>query len=156
MVEWKGVAREFEWDGSLRDIYVLGTGHREWDRFLELCRAGPFALRFEVDGVSKPLPRKAAEIFSKRSEISPLLQIDVGGVRANCHFFTVCEIELDIDPREVNSETFRSLLTFLCRLGDELGCDVVLTPENVPSLPILRYVHERARVELVQTEETSS
>ena len=34
MLEWEAVRSEFEWDGSLRDLYVFETSEADWDRFL--------------------------------------------------------------------------------------------------------------------------
>ncbi len=39
MVDWEDVRPEFEWDGSLRDLYVFETSQEEWNRFLVALRS---------------------------------------------------------------------------------------------------------------------
>ena len=54
--------------------------------------------------------------------------------------FNDFEIEFDIDPREVNEETrFLRLIEFIRRVGNLLKKDVILSPENLPKYPILKY-----------------
>lgn len=38
-VEWKAVAHEFEWDGSLRDIYVQQATLEDWQAVLDTIRS---------------------------------------------------------------------------------------------------------------------
>jgi hypothetical protein len=55
-------------------------------------------------------------------------------------FFTVDEIEFDIDPREVKDERdLEELFDFLRRLCRISNKQTVLTPENAPDLWIFRF-----------------
>ena len=58
----------------------------------------------------------------------------------NCHFFTEQEIELDLDPRELPAdEDILRLTHFMALVGDGLQREVLLTYENGPEGPIVRY-----------------
>lgn len=57
-----------------------------------------------------------------------------------CHFFTPDEIEFDIDPRAIDSQAqCERLVDFIRALGQAVGKAVLLTPENAPEYPYLRY-----------------
>jgi len=139
-MDWKTVKSDFEWDGSLRDLYVFDTSEAEWDRFLGCLPTWGYHTRFTIDGEPAPLPHSAARAFEIRQRAAPLLQIDIGGILLCCHFFTDQEIELDLDPREITaSAKLDQLLQLMRRLGQAVHRPVVLTPENSPELPIIRY-----------------
>jgi hypothetical protein len=64
----------------------------------------------------------------------------VGNVRLNCHFFIDSEIEIDIDPSEVETATDHDgVLKFLESLGRALGKPAILTPENEIQTPIISF-----------------
>ena len=126
----------WEVDGSLRDIYVLGTTARSWETFLAFAAAYPLAYSF--DGEARSLP-PAREIFANRSG-SHLLSIAIGSVTVNCHFFVESEIELDVDPKEVKGpEEHFQVLRFVEGLAIKVGRPVLVTPENGAEIPFLSY-----------------
>lgn len=130
-MNWQDVEAEFEWDGSLRDLYVLETDRETWQKALDFLRTSAYPLSYFVDGEGAELPAEVAAIFSRRSATSPLLSVDVYGIHINCHFFVEEQIEFDVDPREVNDEArFGHLCEFIQRLGQNLGRSVILTPET--------------------------
>lgn len=131
--------REFEWDGSLRDIYVLETTIEDWQRLYSVLRSR-YDLKYLVDLESRPLPDAIEEAFSTQQVASPLLQFIVAGMTVNAHFFTTRQIELDIDPREVSSEVrLGELLDVLRLIGDGLQREVRLTHENDWERPFITY-----------------
>ena len=139
-MNWETVKSDFEWDGSLRDLYVFDTSEADWDRFLDSLPTWSYQTRFLIDGEPAPLPDSASRAFEIRQRAVPLLQIDVGGIELCCHFFTDEEIELDLDPREINrSSDLDQLVDLMRRLGQVLHRPFVLTPENQPEFPIIRY-----------------
>ena len=140
MLEWEAVRSEFEWDGSLRDLYVFETSEADWDRFLAAVRTWAYPTRFSVDGEPNTLPESARTAFQIRGRAVPLLHIDVGGVGVCCHFFTDEELELDLDPREVDGPArLDQLMSFIRRLGQAIQRPVVLTPENCPEHTVIGY-----------------
>jgi hypothetical protein len=146
-MEWETVRHEFEPDGSLRDLYVVDTSAREWDRFLADLPSWGYPARFSLDGVPAPLPSRFEDVRTAQARRSALLQIDVGGLGIACHFFTLEEIELDLDAGEMTDPTrLDPLVEFMRRLGAATGRPVLLTPENARASPILRYSPATNRV----------
>lgn len=129
-MDWAEIKTAFDWDGSWRDLYVFDTDARDWRRLLEYVKERGYSLRFE-QGVVQPLPSDPSGLFVGESESMSLLMIDIGGVALCAHFFAREEIELDLDPREVQSMTkAEALFDFMRGLGQALGKAVRLTPEN--------------------------
>jgi hypothetical protein len=89
-------------------------------------------------GQARPLP-DVSELFATRDH-PHMLEIDVHGVKVNCHFFESDEIELDIDPREVVDESrHQAVLRFLEELALQTLKPVLLTAENTPEAPLLSF-----------------
>lgn len=88
-----------------------------------------------------PIP-DVEDIFSNR-EASHLLQVSVGRVVINCHFFVPSEIELDIDPRDVHGpQEHAEIMEFLEQLAQGASKAVVVTAENSENAVYLRYEPE--------------
>lgn len=136
-MNWDVVAAEFEWDGSLRDLCVLDTTVEDWTRLLRALPGWPYPWRYEVDGAAAALPSSARDAFAGPHAF---LAIDVEGVRVACHFFSLEDLEFDIDPRDVKgAREFAALEAFIGRVGAAVGRAVRMTPENTPDLPFLVY-----------------
>jgi hypothetical protein len=139
-MKWEEVRSAFDWDGSWRDLYVLGTTRDDWQRLLDFLRSSGYALRFRHGGDELPLPDNLSGYFSGESEWTTLLSVEVGGVTLNAHFFTPEEVEFDIDPREVQtSERAEVVFDFMRRVGRALGKPIRLTPENMSELVLFEY-----------------
>jgi hypothetical protein len=137
-VSWTDVAPDFVRDGSLRDLYVFETELRDWDVVLALIGARYQPLAFSVDGRAARLPAAAAEAFALRSEATPLLMFQIGGLNVACHFFTPDQIELNLLPEEVNGpERLESVVELLRGLARATRKVAVLTEEGSPGLVIL-------------------
>src|SRR5215218_3760144 len=87
----------WESDGSLRDMYVLGTSLKDWRAFLEF--ASQFPRKYLFDGEAKEQP-EVEQLFGNQGG-SHLLSLTVGTATVNCHFFVEEEIELDLSPKEI-------------------------------------------------------
>ncbi len=136
-LSWEKCHEAFYIDGSLRDIYVTGTTFADWDEMLNF--ASTQSARLIIGGDQVNLPVQAQGLLE--DEHVSLLEIKLGSVIANCHFFCEEEIEFDIDPRKVKSQTdLNCLVNFICGLGEALGKDVVLTSENAKDSVWYRYV----------------
>jgi hypothetical protein len=147
-VDWQLLAPDFRPDGSLRDIYVLGTGLPDWQQVLDMVRRWAPKPTFAIDGEPTPLPERVEEIFRPGREPSAVLSLGVGGVTLNCHFFAEEEIEFDFDPAEVTgSAQAEALANFMSLLGEATAKIVVLTMENSPAAVILRYSPDARAVE---------
>ncbi len=125
-------------DGSLRDLYVLGTGAAEWNALLAwLCAEYPESTRYMIGDHVQSFPSTIEEIHHKVA--SPFLHVDLSGLALHCHFYTDSDIEFDLDPRELSEARFMALQEFMQKLGRRLNREVRLTPENLPEHRILWY-----------------
>lgn len=147
-MDWKECKKAFYVDGSLRDIYVQNTTATDWGKFLDLVSSLKTA-SFR-DGEPDNLPTQVAEIFEGTGEASLLLQIDLGKVKLNCHFFTIDEIELDVDPKEVTSQQeLDAVIDVLVDVGKSLNKDVILTDENSPNSRWFVYEYSTEKVKFI-------
>jgi len=141
VIEWSRIVRDvFYLDGSLRDIYVLGTSEHDWQAMLAYLRVSPYPLEYLVDGEMRPLPEHVAEIFALTEDHFVVLQIDRARLGLKCHFFTPQQIECDLDPKDFQDEQYvSSLLDFMRSIGRAVNKPIILTGENVAERPLFRY-----------------
>ena len=141
-MKWTKYKNEFEWDGSLLDLYTLDIHISHWQRLIELLQ-GTYSTIFTADGNVTSMPKDVADIFHLREEKNVLMAIELDGIQINCHFFTEDEIEFDIDPREISTEEKATrLFEFMQIIGKTLQKEVILTPENLQGEVIFKYVPE--------------
>lgn len=134
------IFREFEWDGTWRDIVMRDWSLAQWDEFIRWISGAGRPFEFRIDGHIAALPAHAAEIFKIGERASPLLRVTIGPGVANCHFFDDSDFELDIDPRDHQSpETMRPLLEFVADLARAIRRSVLITHENSPDLVIAEF-----------------
>lgn len=137
-MRYEDLRTELEVDGSLRDIYAHNTTLIEWNRLLALFPSLG-RVTYYRDGTEAPLPLTAESIFAEVQH-AKLLRCDLGGPVINTHFFTPDEIELDVDPREITTQTDLDLvLEFCARVAREIRRDIRITPENAPEITYLVY-----------------
>ena len=123
-------------DGSLRDVYVHETVIGDWVTLLSLAKRHPHA--YFAGGERCPLPNPE-QIFANAAA-GHRLSVRVGNADLNCHFFSLDEIELDIDPRQVvDLPTHEAVLRFVEDLAEATGRIADITLENSPQLPPLRF-----------------
>ncbi len=138
-MNWEDYKIEFEPDGSLRDIYIKGVDISDWQTFIDFLRSTDSDLNYFVEGEPAELPSSIAEVVVSQDH-PYLLTIGLDGVTVNCHFFIPEEIELDIDPREIDSEAkAKVVFRFMSTVGRALNKEVILTPENTEEQPIFKY-----------------
>ncbi len=139
-MEWSRVAPYFDYDGSLRDIYILDTSLRDWARVWDLLAAVPEQLTFKVDGKAATPPVSVEDALRLHASHSVTASYSVGKQRLNCHFFSEEMIEFDLDPQDVDGPAEGERLTqFLAMLGRTTSKEVRLTAENEPEAIIARY-----------------
>lgn len=137
--KWDTFKAEFCRDGSLRDIYAFDTGLEDWRRMADYV-ARNYAFRFQGGWAEQRFPEDLRSLFPTGPESDlTSLSIEVGRVMLNCHFFAEDEIELDLDPAEVDDATkLDALFKFMRGLAGALEKEVVLTPENMREIRIFR------------------
>jgi len=138
---------ELQRDGALRDFYIEGTTHADWNKLMEWARPNLERDCFRVDGEVCDLPASFEEIEKIRDSASPLLSIPVGPSYLNCHFFHHSEIELDFWPYEYQSEeNWEQLRRFFQNLTDLIGKRSIATHENHKDETIEEF-HPKTNVE---------
>lgn len=152
MINWDTVKSEFVWEGSWRDICVPDVGLREWGAAVNAVRGAGYRERFRVNGVTSEMPDDAATLFRRTEEVAILWSVFVAGVQLNCHFFNPCEIEFDLDPREVTGQTqLDGVVSFMLALAEVTDRPALLTPENMHAGPFLR-IGPAGEIEYISSE----
>ncbi|MGL1934450.1 MAG: hypothetical protein OCD01_05500 [Fibrobacterales bacterium] len=133
----------FHVDGTLRDLFVKDTGKVEWQ-----C-----LMRFLMDSdhdVSLLKNHEKIDItlfrFKDVFETDDLfeLEIFINAVKVNCQFFDSTEIELDIDPNDIKTDTdAHNIFTFMELIGTSLLRNMILTEENSKHQVLVEYDHEK-------------
>lgn len=136
---WDAVRDEFTFDGSWRDIYILGTDMSAWQRMLDALKAAQYDLSYYRESRLVELPARAEDAFPMEGECDRMLSVRFSGLLANCHFFMPDEIEFDLDPREMSGQPqLDGLFGFMRCLAESVGSDAILCPENCSQIVIFR------------------
>jgi hypothetical protein len=147
MISWDTCSEDFRPDGSLRDIYITPATLADWRAIYPLLHDSS-ALEFSVDGVVQPPPATVEQAFAIRPAASPMLRFRVGRALVVFHFFSEEEIECDVSPHEITSQSdLDALLGFVRELGDTLRKRAVITPENSREHPFISYEPESREFE---------
>jgi len=138
-LSWETVRDEFVFDGSWRDICVFRTDLDDWQRALDALRSGGYKRVYYRADQPTELPAEASNAFPLPDYCDRRLSVWFADVLANCHFFTMDEIEFDIDPRDVKGQReLDALFGFMRCLAQAVNKDVVLTAENMPEIVVFR------------------
>jgi hypothetical protein len=135
LTDWHKIKEQvYYWDGSLRDIYVLGTTQDDWSKWIGLINQ-----KYPVEFYNGQTEQSEATInmnvvfdyFNGKTDLLNSATVTLGNIIIKCHFFTEQEIENDIDPREVDTiEDHHRLVSYLVDISKVLNKTVVLTAEN--------------------------
>ncbi len=138
---WNEVSHIFEVDGSLRDVIVRATSVSDWTKLISLAQQIG-SVSYQCDGEDAALPSAVDLLCDK--EHAHCMSVDLGGPVVHAYFFESTEIELDLDPREIGSQTtLDKVLNFCSKLSVELERDVVITQESDPEAILLSYSYQR-------------
>jgi len=93
--QWKQFVTAFYQDGSLRDLYVLGTVSRDWDSAISFVSNLNYKMGFSGAWEQPSPPPDIASMFptGPDSELT-MLSLDLSGIIINCHFFTEARLNL--------------------------------------------------------------
>ena len=151
-IVWNQVEKALHPDGSLRDIYFFDSTVEIWDSFLAAVFKSEFNYKFYKDGEACEIYTDLNSILKERENTTLMLVIEKDGVSFNCHFFTDEEIELDITPREVNSQySLNVVLEFMVHFSRAIGLPCVLTYEGSPEHVIIKCSNEAGMGPIVVT-----
>lgn len=145
MYNWETLKEDVYYeDGSLRDMYILETDKRDWESWSKLVNEN-FAVEF-YDGLTQTYESRINidRVFefwndSEKFTDSNKATIAIDNVLIKCYFFTTDEIENDIDPREVKTDTDHlNIVLYLKAVAKTLKKDVLLTCENLQDQVLLK------------------
>lgn len=141
---WEEIKWIFEPDGTLRDIYVENVNIEDWKILIDYLNAshilkyGPSNENKIVNKADKDYLIKLLTDETGEMELKTVSVI-IENIIINTHFFTIDEIEFDIEPREINSETdYEKLLSFMNEISKLLNKPLILTGENQIDFPLIK------------------
>ncbi|WP_105620018.1 hypothetical protein [Vallitalea okinawensis] len=126
-------------DGSYRDVIVENAQKNDWLNYFEFLNLYTCEVKVYIGSEVLELNNEVYDIIVKslEKEMRVLLEIRLGDVIVNCHFFDIEIIEMDIDPREFNEvSSIRLMVEFFESMANFLGKEIKLTVENGWEVPL--------------------
>ncbi|CAA9200175.1 hypothetical protein [Flavobacterium collinsii] len=143
MTNWNEIKWIFETDGSLRDIYVKNVKIEDWKILINYLNKNHI-VKYGTTGENKEINKIDLEYLihylnDETGELeAKIASIIIDDIMINLHFFSIDEIELDIDPKEIYSfVNYRKILDFMVQLSELLDKPVILTGENQSEFPLI-------------------
>ena len=136
---WEEYKSEFSCDGNPRDLCIDGVDQRDWQSMLSFIRSTHASMDFYIDGKVAALPSNLTDVLNN-SQHDYLLKMHFGGVNIQCDFLTPEQIQLAIDPSEIDDE-FKANLIFrlMSTIGRTLDKPVVFAQGNQQEKTIFEY-----------------
>ncbi|AWI26827.1 hypothetical protein [Flavobacterium pallidum] len=140
---WNDIKWIFEPDGALRDIYVTNINVDDWKNLIDFLN-NEFVIRFGITQhnfqLNKIDKNYALQYLTSRTDQmeSKTISIILDDILINCHLFSNSEIEFDIDPTEIKSETeLNKIIAFMKSISKQLRKQIFLTGENDQEFPLI-------------------
>lgn len=140
---WDEINWIFEPDGALRDIYVENVTIEDWKVLMDylnlnhVIKYGPTGENQIINKIDKKYLIQMLNDETGKME-GKTVSIIIDSIIINNHFFSVDEIEFDIDPREINSfENYIKVINFMNLISQILGKPLILTGENQKEFPLI-------------------
>ncbi|PFH82606.1 hypothetical protein [Bacillus sp. AFS088145] len=93
-------------DGSLRDIYVFNVDLDEWQKLFEFVNRSNWNITLYKDGQIFEYGNTTVKLLFKEKEKHNItMTINIKGILINCYLFSETEIEFDLNPKEIKSES---------------------------------------------------
>ncbi|GGF23455.1 hypothetical protein [Flavobacterium limi] len=140
---WEEIKWIFEPDGTLRDIYVENVDIEDCKILIDYLNAnhivkyGPSDDNQIINKINKDYLIQLLTDVTGKLELKTVAII-IDDIIINTHFFTVDEIEFDIEPEEINSvEDYEKVLSFMNKISRVLNKQLILTGENQIQFPLV-------------------
>lgn len=140
---WDEINWIFEPDGALRDIYVQDVEIEDWKILINYLNTNHI-VKYGLVGENKEINKIDLEylIYYLNDETGELevkiVSIIIDDIIINLHFFSIDEIEFDIDPKEIYSfDNYKKILDFMNKVSEILNKPLILTGENQRKLPLI-------------------
>jgi len=141
---WEEINWIFEPDGTLRDIYVENVTIEEWMILIDYLNLNHF-IRYGPTGENQLINlidlEYSIQYLNDETGLmeSKCASIIIDAIIINLHFFSIDQIEFDIDPKEINSfEDYKKIVNFMNQISQKLEKTVILTGENQIDFPLLK------------------
>ena len=156
MRNWNNIEWIFEKDGALRDIYVQNATISDWEKVVDLLNS-EYELTFGVyednlinkidfGYVKTMFADETGELETKSATV------DLNGIVVKCYFFLENQIEFDINPTEIKTESdFNKITDFMKSISSKLEKQITLCGENLPEFPLIK-IDSKYGIEKILTE----
>ena len=153
---WNIIEWIFEKDGALRDIYVQNSTISDWEKVVDLLNS-EYKLTFGVyeDNLTDKIDfgyvktmfaDETGELETKSATI------DLSGIVVKCFFFLENQIEFDINPTEIKTQSdFNKITDFMKSISSKLEKQITLCGENQPEFPLIK-IDTKNGIEKILTE----
>ena len=156
MKNWKNIEWIFEKDGALRDIYVQNATILDWEKVVDLLNSeykltfgvyeDNFTDKIDFGYVKTMFADETGELETKSATI------DLSGIVVKCFFFLENQIEFDINPTEIKTESdFNKITDFMKSISSKLKKQITLCGENQPEFPLIK-IDTKNGIEKILTE----
>lgn len=147
---WDDVREWFdpEVNGVLPDVWVPGTTLADWQAVVDLVRSRGWAYEYSEDGAVQRVPGRVEDMLGRRGEANVMLKVwPAAGVLAIFRFWSVEQIDFDVDLRELRGQERLDVLCGLLRaVGRRLAKPVLMSPEGFETQPVVGYQVDVDRV----------
>ena len=159
MRNWKNIEWIFKKDGALRDIYVQNATISDWEKVVDLLNS-EYKLTYGVyeDNLTDKIDfgyvktmfaDETGELETKSATI------DLSGIVVKCFFFLENQIEFDINPTEIKTESeFNKITDFMKSVSSKLEKQITLCGENQSEFPLIK-IDTKNGIEKILTEKES-
>ena len=156
MRNWNNIEWIFEKDGALRDIYVQNATISDWEKVVDLLNS-EYQLTFGVyednlidkidfGYVKTMFADETGQLETKSATV------DLNGIVVKCYFFLENQIEFDINPTEIKTESeFNKITDFMKSISSKLEKQITLCGENQPEFPLIK-IDSKNGIEKILTE----
>ena len=153
---WNNIEWIFEKDGALRDIYVQNATISDWEKVVDLLNS-EYQLTFGVyednlidkidfGYVKTMFADETGQLETKSATV------DLNGIVVKCYFFLENQIEFDINPTEIKTESeFNKITDFMKSISSKLEKQITLCGENQPEFPLIK-IDSKNGIEKILTE----
>ncbi|MEN2412993.1 hypothetical protein [Flavobacterium mesophilum] len=140
---WEEIKWIFDVDGSLRDIYIKNTTLEDWKILIHFLNSNHI-IKYDTLGENKiinsiDLEYSIQYLLDETAQLeTKIASIIIDDIIINQHFFSIEEIEFDIDPKEINSfKDYEKIVNFMEQISQLLRKPVILTGENQREFPLI-------------------
>ena len=142
MRNWKNIEWIFEKDGALRDVYVQNATVSDWEKVVDLLNS-EYKLTYGVyeDNLTNKIDfgYVKAMFADETGEMEiKSATIDLNGIIVKFYFALEDQIEFDINPTDIKTESdFYLIIDFMKIISSKLEKQITLCGGNQPEFPLI-------------------